>query len=64
MIFFAFAFLSDFINTGCLDCVACAHETLGDFAHFLALLHGDDTHVILLVQPDEQVLLVVVEDPG
>merc|ERR1719473_1931707 len=52
------------------DAVACVHESLGDGSHVLAFLgacallalHGDDTHVILLVQPDEQVLLVVVED--
>merc|ERR1711881_178692 len=52
------------------DGVACVHESLGDASHFLAFLgacallalHGDDTHVILLVQPDEQVPLIVVED--
>merc|ERR1719498_1469871 len=52
------------------DGVACVHEPLGDGSHVLAFLgacallalHGDDTHVILLVQPDEQVLLVVVVD--
>ena len=35
-------------------------ETLEDLPHVSALLHGDDTQVILLVHPDQEGLVVVV----
>ena len=37
-------------------------ETLEDLADVGALLHGDDTELVLLVHPDEECLVVVVED--
>ncbi len=37
-------------------------ETLEDLPHVAALLHGDDTQVILLVHPDQEGLVLVV--PG
>lgn len=37
-------------------------ETPEDLLHVAALLHGDDTQVILLVDPDQEGLVVVV--PG
>ena len=38
---------------------ACA-EAAENSTHVTALLHGDDTGVVLLVHPDKEVLLVVV----
>ncbi len=37
-------------------------ETPEDLPHVAALLHGDDTQMILLVHPDQEALVVVV--PG
>ena len=37
-------------------------EALDDALDVVTLLHGDDAHLVLLVDPDEQVLVVVVED--
>jgi len=39
-------------------------ETLEDLPHVAALLHGDDTQVILLVHPDQEGLVVVVPERG
>jgi hypothetical protein len=35
-------------------------ESVKDFLNVATLLHGNDTSMILLVNPDEEVLLVVV----
>merc|ERR1719198_23938 len=37
-------------------------ESLEDVDDVVTLLHGDDTHVVLFVDPDEEVLGLVVED--
>ena len=37
-------------------------ESLDDSLDVVALLHRDDSHLIFLVDPDEEVLVVVVED--
>ena len=34
-------------------------EALEDSSHVTTLLHGDDTGVVLLIDPDEEVLLIV-----
>merc|ERR1719490_352927 len=49
-----------------LDRVLDSLDTLGkpgeDLLHISSLLHGDDAELILLVDPDEESLLLVVED--
>ena len=45
-----------------LDTGGGAAETLEDGADVGTLLHGDDTELILLIDPDEESLGVVVED--
>merc|ERR1719466_487637 len=49
-----------------LDRVLNSLDTLGkpgeDLLHISSLLHGDDAELILLVDPDEESLLLVVED--
>jgi hypothetical protein len=50
------------LQAGGFNFVACAHETSGDLTHISAGLHGNDTHVIFLVHPDKQVLVIVVVD--
>ena len=45
-----------------LDSGGGAAETLKDSADVGTLLHGDDTELILLIDPDEESLGVVVED--
>ena len=37
-------------------------ETPEDLPHVAALLHGDDTQVVLLIDPDQEGLVVIV--PG
>jgi len=37
-------------------------EPVKDRLHVAALLHGDDTGVVLLVNPDQEIFLVVVPD--
>lgn len=45
-----------------LDSLGGIAEALEDGSDVVALLHGDDAHLIFLVDPDEEVLSVVVED--
>ena len=45
-----------------LDLRSTLGETLNDAFDIVALLHGDNAHLVLLVDPDEQVLVVIVED--
>ena len=45
-----------------LDLGGGSGETLEDFSDVGALLHGDDTELILFVDPDEEGLGIVVED--
>mmetsp|Transcript_52179 Transcript_52179/g.114535 ORF Transcript_52179/g.114535 Transcript_52179/m.114535 type:complete len:200 (-) Transcript_52179:592-1191(-) len=45
-----------------LDGGTCSGKSLKDGVHVVTLLHGNDAHVILLIQPDEEVLGLVVED--
>ena len=45
-----------------LDGLGGARETLEDGADVGTLLHGDDTELILFVDPDEESLRIVVED--
>ena len=45
-----------------LDSLGGAGETLEDSANVRTLLHGDDTELVLFVDPDEESLRVVVED--
>ena len=45
-----------------LDTLSSGSESLEDFDNGSTLLHGDNTHLILLVDPDEEVLGVIVED--
>ena len=45
-----------------LDSGGGAAETLEDSADVGTLLHGDDTELILLINPDEEGLGVIVED--
>ena len=45
-----------------LDSSGCAGESLEDSADVGTLLHGDDTELILFVDPDEESLRIVVED--
>merc|ERR1712121_159315 len=45
-----------------LDLRHTASKAAEDSLHVAALLHGDDTDVILLVHPDKEVLIVVVPD--
>jgi len=45
-----------------LDLGEATAEAAEDGAHVSSLLHGDDTDVILLVDPDQEVLAIVVPD--
>ncbi|KAF1748264.1 hypothetical protein GCK72_024731 [Caenorhabditis remanei] len=45
-----------------LDGLDSLDETLQDLSDVSSLLHGDDTEMVLFVAPDEESLLVVVED--
>ena len=45
-----------------LDGLGGAGETLEDGANVCTLLHGDDTELVLFVDPDEESLRIVVED--
>lgn len=45
-----------------LDGLDSLDETLQDLSDVSSLLHGDDTEMVLLVAPDKEGLLVVVED--
>ena len=45
-----------------LNCGGGAAETLEDGTDVGTLLHGNDTELILLINPDEEGLGVVVED--
>ena len=45
-----------------LDSLGGARETLEDGANVCTLLHGDDTELVLFVDPDEESLRIVVED--
>ena len=45
-----------------LDTLSSGSESLEDFDNGGTLLHGDNTHLILLVDPDEEVLSLIVED--
>merc|ERR1719398_593592 len=45
-----------------LDSLDTLGEPLKDLLHIASHLHGDDTELILLIDPDEESLLVVVED--
>lgn len=44
------------------DNFGCVCETLEDGVDVVALLHRHDTHLILLVAPDEEILVFVLED--
>merc|ERR1719318_1812123 len=45
-----------------LDSLDTLSEPLKDLLHISSHLHGDDTELILLVDPDEESLFVIVED--
>ena len=51
-----------FLLEDLLDTLGGGGESLEDLDDGSALLHGDDSHLILLVDPDEEVLGIVVED--
>ena len=54
-----------FLLEDLLDALGSGGESLEDFDDGSALLHGDNSHLILLVDPDEEVLgLVVVDTSG
>lgn len=44
------------------DVSSSSGESLENFGDTSSLLHGDDSELILLVNPDEESLLVIVED--
>jgi len=45
-----------------LDDLGGLSESLEDWDDTITLLHGDDSHVVLLIEPDEESLVGVVED--
>ena len=45
-----------------LDLGRSSGKTSKDSSDISALLHGDDTQLVLFVDPDEECLLIVVED--
>ena len=45
-----------------LDLLGTSSESGDDGFDVIALLHGDDSHLVLFVDPDEKVGVVVVED--
>jgi hypothetical protein len=45
-----------------LDLLSTLSESRDDRFDVVALLHGDDSHLVLFVDPDEKVGIVVVED--
>merc|ERR1711981_345666 len=54
--------LSRLLLDGLLNSLDTLGEPLKDLLHISSLLHGDDAELILLVDPDEEGLLCVVED--
>merc|ERR1711862_651380 len=52
-----------FLLAALLDCLSSVGEAGKDGFDVITLLHRDNTHVILLVDPDEEVLRLVVEIP-
>merc|ERR1719184_530668 len=54
--------LSRLLLDGLLDSLDTLGKPGEDLLHISSLLHGDDTELILLVDPDEEGLLPVVED--
>ena len=45
-----------------LDALGGGGEAVEDLDDGITLLHGDNAHLVLLVNPDEEVLGLVVED--
>jgi len=45
-----------------LNGLHCLHETSEDLLEISALLHGDDSQMVLFIAPDEEGLLIVMED--
>jgi len=45
-----------------LDDLGGLSESVEDWDDTVTLLHGDDSHVVLLIEPDEESLVGVVED--
>jgi len=54
--------LARFLLDRVLDSLDTLSEPLKDLPHISSHLHGDDTELILLVDPDEEGLFVIVED--
>jgi len=54
--------LARFSLDGVLDSLDASGETLEDTLDVTALLHGNDTELILLVDPDKESFVLVVED--
>ena len=46
------------------DGLDAARQAVKDGAHIAAVLHGDDAELVLLVDPGEEGLVLVVEDPA
>ena len=51
-----------FLLEDLLDTLGGGGETVEDLNNGSTLLHGDNAHLVLLVNPDEEVLGLVVED--
>ena len=51
-----------FVLEHLLDTLGGGREAVEDLDDGGSLLHGDNAHLVLLVNPDEEVLGVVVED--
>ena len=49
-------------SSALLDTLGSTSESLKDCADVSSLLHGDDSQLVLLVDPNEESLLLVVED--
>lgn len=49
-------------NEGFFNMIGSSGKSVKDFSDISSLLHGDDSEMVLFVQPDQEGLVVVVED--
>jgi hypothetical protein len=52
--------VSEFCNT--LEFFNCSAESIKDLTDVCTRLHGDDSQLILLVDPNEESLVIIVEN--
>ena len=55
-------FVMSKLNISCLEMSNSSAESVENFDDTSILLHGDDSELILLVDPDQESLSIVVED--